>query len=246
MRYYDRSHLIGHCTSYLRRSPHHANITNHREYFIQIAMPTKMAQEKYSNFPEVVKKALQNLENDEFFQTDLKTPLIQEAIEHWLGINRLPAEIAEEKFNDDYRVRQAFMKIKTLQDLCVQEKVTFPIDFILKKSKKASTGESNLKESTIGTTTTNLPITSSNSSPRSGGVLRKRQSSEARVFSKEPSVKFAEPAKEVEVTFQVQKEDDEYKWKILNSSWFSLEPQNIARWWSLQFFLIGLFIATYL
>lgn len=165
-------------------------------------------------YPSDIQRMIDALTQDKFFQEDIETPLVREAVEHWLGINRLSPEEADEKFNDNCRVLQAFHKIRSLQEACKKENVPFPLHLILKDQP---------------------------SQPKS--VLKQRST---RGLAKEASVRFAEPAKEVEVTYKVNQDDDEYSYGVLNSHWFSLEPSNVATWWSLQFFMIGVLLTMYI
>ena len=209
--------------------------------------------------------AFEAFKKDEFLQQDLDVQLVQEAIKHWLGVNRLPSDVAERKFNEDYRVLQTFGKVQNLQHACAREGATFPLELVLRDFKKPSSmngfapaaagnpvrseGKTEAAAQDIkGSATVEVyrePVsaTLSNEGSMLEGVLRKTKS-EPRVSTKEPAVRFANPPKQVEVRFAVEKSDTEdIISSLLQKPWFSMEPSNVAAWWGLQFLIIGIWVS---
>jgi len=191
---------------------------------------------------EYLQMLIESYKCDDFLQADLDYPLVQEAIKHWLGIIRLPVDEAEQKFNEDYRVLQTFGKIQNLQHACAKEGVAFPLELVLRDYNPG-------KASAVGAKTEliNSKQTSSNSLSNGETVLEsvlRKNKAEARVLSKEPSVKFANPPKQVEVRFPVERSEHDLLPRLLQSSWLSMEPYNVVAWWGAQFLVIGVYLAV--
>ena len=204
-----------------------------------MAAPIKSA--KYS---DTLQKLIDSLRQDEFLQADLQYPLVQEAINHWLGIRRLPSELAEQKFNENYRVLQTFSKLQSLQHACAKEGAPFPLDVFLKDFKPA------LQEKDKDAGIPSRPSKTEEKAPIDPSTkvvlesaLKKPKNSEHRAPTKETSVRFANPPKQVEVLFPVEKPDEDMLNNLLKKPWLSMEPANVAAWWGFQFFIIGIWLS---
>lgn len=199
------------------------------------AVPSPAGMSKVAAYSPIIENQIKLLREDDIFQSYIHTPLIQEAVKHWLNIKRLPSDLAEEKFSNNYMVQSVFDRIKNLQQACAQEHVQFPLDLIL-LDKPASPSP---VASTTTTTTT----------PVRAGVLKQpsthTRKREARGES--ASIRFDQ-----NIVREFRIKGDEANSKRYNKtstdrlSLSVTDPKNIAKWWALQCILIAISLVVYM
>ncbi|KAH9255297.1 hypothetical protein BASA81_006737 [Batrachochytrium salamandrivorans] len=180
---------------------------------------------------ELVEKQIAALRGDDVFMAYIDTPLIQQAVEHWLNIHRLPADVAEEKFGNNYMVQSVFDRIKNLQQLCASSGVQFPLELIHlpSRNKPATTtttaggGEKRGQEDLTSAAAVHTP-------PRVGVLKQPSTHTRKRLAKGESaSIKFdANIVREFSIPSNSNKGQGREHWLSVT------DPRNIARWWATQ------------
>lgn len=80
---------------------------------------------------------LSQYSKDSDLQDDLKNTEVQNAIKHWTGEKRLPAEEAM-RFEDNYRIMAVMRKVQRLQQACKLIGLGTPLDHITQKKDSLS------------------------------------------------------------------------------------------------------------
>ena len=79
-------------------------------------------------------KVLESLSQDELFQNDLKDSVVQQTLRHWTerdASKRLHPEEARNRFNDNYKVKNVFRRIKQLEVVCKEVPMKISLKAVL-------------------------------------------------------------------------------------------------------------------
>jgi hypothetical protein len=122
---------------------------------------------------EQVNSVLLMLSRDEDLQDDLKMPIVQKALFHWTGVNRLKPEEAE-KLQESRRVLYVFGKLQLLQAVCREAKMAVPLDHLMNGSPQL---HPSLQKKLLGDAHTDRlsPITTSTSTAASTVQVEKAE-----------------------------------------------------------------------
>lgn len=82
-----------------------------------------------------VNGVLEKLSNDEYLHEDLKDPIVQKALKHWTGEQRLSMEEAS-KFEENRRVIYVLQRFQILRSVCYDAKMPIPLDLLVNKITK--------------------------------------------------------------------------------------------------------------
>ena len=223
---------------------------------------------------EEVVKACAWLLRDEAFAEAVAHPTVRAALDHWTGRKRIATEEAEARFNEDFRVRDVFGKLRVVQEVCARAGVGVPLDAILRGdldevrtavSRRSLTMPSPAAARAAAAVGFSSPSPASSSeSPRSAAAAAGATTTSSTGTSLKTTPAGAKPAKSVTFspdtpaprppkssrqTKQALRAQREHAQRLANHEkhgWTSLHPQNVSRWWTLQFFVLGLLLARFM
>jgi hypothetical protein len=81
---------------------------------------------------EQINAVIHKISQDDDFYDDLQMPIVQKALNHWTGRNRLPPEEAQE-LQDNRRVMYVFQRFQLLQSVCYSAGIPVPLNLLLEK-----------------------------------------------------------------------------------------------------------------
>jgi len=176
---------------------------------------------------ERVLEVAAHLLEDAGFVDDLRHPAVLAALDHWTGRRRVAAEEAERRFAEDYRVASVFGKIRNLQEACARAGVGVPLDALVGKDLRA------MRAAISG------PLASVPKHVAVAG-LAAAQTPPAQTRSVQaPSLALAAtPSSAASTPPKPESTSDSIRWDEVRRKGldrlFSVEPQNVVRWWSAQ------------
>ena len=172
-----------------------------------------------------------HLLRDESFVDDLRQPKVLAALDHWTDRKRLPTERAEALFAEDYRVSSVFGKIRNLQEACTRAGVGVPLDALV-------SGDLEAVRTAITGALAAVPKRAV--AERVAAVASPERAPAERPSPEQPSTSAAAATttKTTTTTTANPLTRPTIDWEDVRAravdKLFSLEPQNVARWWSAQ------------
>ena len=206
------------------------------------------------------------LVKDEDFAKDVRHPKVLAALDHWTGRKRLDPDAADAMFNEDFRVVSVFGKIRSLQEACARAGVGVPLDALVEgdmdQVKAALTGKhSAVPKGDVRLQTTQLdeePGSDDEDSPTKSTTGGGHPPS----LKVRPPTPYARDGRGRDELAESESEDDEGEddndndeienettppplesapltVRAVVDKLFSMEPKNVARWWSTQIFALA-------